>query len=134
MYFAIDCELYKDVRKLVKQLRNESKGHDTCNEYPSSIFTAILASGHKFTSSQVNTILFIQVNHILLESSMQICNVFESNILFLMQKEMEQKLETKHEFVENVPQQEMPLVPMIPTNSEVISMPNTHIFTSISLC
>jgi len=47
---------------------------------------------------------------------------------------MEQPLGTGHEFVENVPQQEMPLVPMIPTNSEVISMPNTHIFTSISLC
>jgi len=48
------------------------------------------------------------------------CNVFVSNILFLMQKEMEQTLETKHEFVENVPQQEMPSVAIIPTNSKVI--------------
>jgi len=40
-----------------------------------------------------------------------------------MQKEMEQTLETKHEFVENVPQQEMPSVAIIPTNSKVICWP-----------
>ena len=100
--------MYKDVRKLVKQLRNESKGHDTCNE-------ALAPSGHGLTS-EVNTILFIQANY---EYNHQ-DNVFESNILFLMQKEMEQTLETKHEFVENVPQQEMPSVAIIPTNSKVI--------------
>ncbi|XP_024634174.1 uncharacterized protein [Medicago truncatula] len=33
-------------------------------------------------------------------------------------EEMEQTLETKHEFVENVPQQEMPSVAIIPTNSK----------------
>jgi len=37
-----------------------------------------------------------------------------------VQKEMEQTLETEHEFVENVPQPEMPAVAIIPTNSEVI--------------
>jgi hypothetical protein len=105
------------VTKLFKQLHDESKGHDTCNEYPSSEITEVQASGHECTSSQVSTLLFIQVNNILFESSI---NVFESNILFLMQKEMEQTRETKHEFVENVPQQEMPSVAIIPTNSKVI--------------
>jgi len=42
---------------------------------------------------------------------------------FFMQKEMEQTLETEHEFVENVPQQEIPSVAIIPTNSEVICRP-----------
>ena len=49
------------------------------------------------------------------------CNVFETSILFMMQKEMEQTLEKEHEFVEIVPQQEMPSVATIlQTNSKVI--------------
>jgi len=40
-----------------------------------------------------------------------------------MQKEMEQTLEIKHEFVENVPRQEMTSVAIIPSNSEVICRP-----------
>ena len=72
IYFAIDDKLYKDLRKLFEQLHDVSKGHDTCNEYPSSEITeAHAALGHELTSSQVDTVLFIiailirtRVNHL----------------------------------------------------------------------
>ncbi|XP_039687274.1 uncharacterized protein [Medicago truncatula] len=85
VWFDEDYELYVDLKNLFKQLHDESKGHDTCNEYPSSEITEVQASGNEFTSSQ---------------------------------KEMEQTLETEHEFVENVPHQEMPSVAIKPTNSK----------------
>jgi len=57
--------LYDDLTKLFKQLHDESKGHDACNEYPSSEITeAQEAPRNELTSSQVNTILFIQANNI----------------------------------------------------------------------
>ncbi|AES70767.2 hypothetical protein MTR_3g062130 [Medicago truncatula] len=50
--FDYDYELYEDFKNLFKQLNDESKGHDTCNEYPSSEITEVQASGNEFTSSQ----------------------------------------------------------------------------------
>lgn len=59
----IDHELREDFLNLFKQLQEESKGHNSCNEYSVDLAVEIeveAASAHGLTLSQVN---IFQDNH-----------------------------------------------------------------------
>ncbi|XP_073224629.1 disease resistance protein At4g27190 isoform X4 [Cicer arietinum] len=54
-------------------------------------------------------------------------NVFESNILFFVQIQMKLTPEAEHEFVENVPDLEIPSIAILPTNSkELVNEQSTN--------
>jgi hypothetical protein len=69
--FSVDFDLYSHMESLYRQFQEKAKGHHNDNENSSAQTTkefaawieAEAASRHKLTSSQVNTILFIQANH-----------------------------------------------------------------------